>query len=50
MILDLINDVIGLPPVGWEFVTYVIACVLFIVFFAVMANVFLLLFRKFWRW
>ena len=47
MLLNMIVEIVGVAPVGWEFVPYLIACILSLLLFSVLGNVFTFLFRRF---
>lgn len=49
MLMDLIVEVIGAAPVGWEFVPYLIAALLLVVLFSFLAIFLHSFFRRFWR-
>lgn len=49
MLLDLITDIIGPSPVGWEFVPYLLAAILLVCLFMSFSYLFIMLFRRYWR-
>lgn len=48
MLISKINQIVGVAPVGWEFVPYLLACVSFVLILSAVIKV-LLLPLKFYR-
>lgn len=48
--LDMLRDLIGLPPAGYEWVEYVLVCVVLLLVIKITIDVFFTIFRAVMKW